>query len=165
MSPAWSESGGSLRMCLGPTSLVRSWVNAVEMWGKPKQPLHIPKYIDKEHCLVRCSENATIILDVACWSRLWDLTSELGWRLCLVCKCSAKHWVTMMKDSTHATCVMLDLCKQSDSCIDHILQKNWKELHLLEIGAAELVTMLSNSQIEVLPNLKNISPADCYCAQ
>ena len=67
--------------------------------------------------------------------------------------------------SGDATCVMLDLCKQSDSCIDHILQKHWKELHLLEIGAAELVTMLSNSQIEVLPNLKNISPADCYCAQ
>ena len=40
--------------------------------------------------------------------------------------------------------------------IDHILEKHWKELHLPKIGAADLVTMLSNSQIEVLPKFKNI---------
>ena len=40
--------------------------------------------------------------------------------------------------------------------IDHILEKHWKEVHLLEIGAADLVTMLSNSQTEVLPKFENI---------
>ena len=39
--------------------------------------------------------------------------------------------------------------------IDHILEKHWKEVHLPEIAAADLVTMLSNSQIEVLPKFEN----------
>ena len=40
--------------------------------------------------------------------------------------------------------------------IDHIQEKHWKEVHLLEIGAADLVTMLSSSQTEVLPKFENI---------
>ena len=38
--------------------------------------------------------------------------------------------------------------------IDHILEKHWKELHLPEISAADLITMLSNSQTEALPKFK-----------
>ena len=50
----------------------------------------------------------------------------------------------MVKDIAHATCAMLNLCKKSD----HILEKHWKELHLPRIGAADLVTMLSQGRRE-----------------
>ena len=72
----------------------------------------------------------------------------------------------MVKDSAHATCVILDLCKKSDLIIHHILEKHWKELHLPKIGAADSFTMLSNLQIEVLPKFNGtfLTPTDCYCA-
>ena len=61
----------------------------------------------------------------------------------------------MVKGSAHATCAMLDLSKKPGSLTMHILEKHWKEVHLPEIAAADLVTMLSNSQIEVLPKFEN----------
>ena len=45
---------------------------------------------------------------------------------------------------------------QETRLIDHILEKYWKELHLTEVSAADLLTMLSKSQIEVLPKFKKI---------
>ena len=45
---------------------------------------------------------------------------------------------------------------QEITLIDHILEKHWKDSDLPKIGAADLVTILSNSQIEVLPKFKNI---------
>ena len=42
--------------------------------------------VDKEQHLVKCSEKAPLIVDVAKnvdWSRLWDLASELGFDSCV----------------------------------------------------------------------------------
>ena len=72
-------------------------------------------------------------------------SSENARRQWLVCKCSAKLWGTMVRERTQET-----------RLIDHILEKHWKELHLPEISAADLITMLSNSQIEALPKFKRI---------
>ena len=58
--------------------------------------------VDKEQCLVKCSEKADFIVDV-----------------------TKSVWLVQV--------------------IDHILEKHWQELHLPKIGAADPVTMLSNS--------------------
>ena len=102
--------------------------------------------MDKEQCLVKCGEKAPLIVDVAKsvgWSRLWDLTSEL----CL----KAVSYLQMLSRALghhgegHCPC---HLCNagplQEIRLADHILEKYWKKLHLPKIGAADLVTMLSN---------------------
>ena len=54
----------------------------------------------------------------------------------------------MVKDSARATCAMLEPL-QEIRLIDHILEKHWKELHLLKVSTADLVT-------EVLPKFMSI---------
>lgn len=76
--------------------------------------------VDKKQHLVKYSEKAPLIVDIAKsvnvgWSRLWDLTSELGLKAVSGLQLLAENWVTVVKDSGRATFVMLDLCKKLDS--------------------------------------------------
>ena len=97
------------------------------------------RQLDKEQHLVKCSEKALLIVDVAKgvgWSRLsvsglQMLSRALGHYGEGQCPCH-------LCNTGHLQEIRL---------IDHILQKHWKELHLLKIGAADLVTMLSNSLV------------------
>ena len=81
-------------------------------------------------------------------SKLWDLTPELGLK-------TMSGLLMLSRALGHHSAGPL----QEIRLIHHIVEKHWRELHLLEIGAAERqsCTMLNNSQIEVLPKFKNIS--------
>ena len=85
------------------------------------------RQLDKEQHLVKCSEKALLIVDVAKgvgWSRL----SVSGLQM------------LMVMVSAHATCAILDICKKSDSLTTFYRSTG-------KIGAADLVTMLNNSLV------------------
>ena len=77
---------------------------------------------------------------------MWHLRSDIGSGLegSNWFANSVELWATMVNVRTHATRPMLDLYKK-------LVGNHCKELHLPEIGTG---TSMSNSQIEVLPNLK-----------
>ena len=88
--------------------------------------------VDKEQRLVKCSEKDPLIVDVAervGWSRLWDLTSELGLKavsgLQMLSRALGHHgegqWPCHLCDAGPLQEIRL---------IDHILEEHWKELHL-----------------------------------
>ena len=54
------------------------------------------------------------------WSRLWDLTSELGLKAVSGLQMLSRALGHHGEGQCHATCEMLDLCKKSDSLMIEI---------------------------------------------
>ena len=83
--------------------------------------------VDKEQRLAKCSEKASLIVDVAKsvgWSRLWDLTSELGLKtvsgLQMVSRALGHHG-----DRT-VPMPLVQCWNSAIRFIDHILEKHRK---------------------------------------
>ena len=116
--------------------------------------------VDKTKILERCGEKAPMIAKMAVcpgWAKLWDHALDLGWKAVLGLQMVSRamshhgrgdHPCHMCEDKTPL---------KEDSVLDHILSVHHQELHLnTSLNGSELLGMLSNLNVEILPKFKNI---------